>query len=457
MENLLVVDDSEDIRKQLKWGLGKDYAVQLAQDAGEALAFFEERHAKVVLLDLGLPPHEDGTEEGFRCLEEILGKRPGVKIIVVTGQNDRENALRAIQTGAYDFFQKPVDLSELKVIIDRALYLYTIEEENTRMQEAIAGRISEQTGMVGMCPAMEKVFSTIRKISPSDIPVLIIGESGTGKELVAQAIHSMSSRKDGDFVAINCGAIPENLLESELFGVEKGAFTGAHAQVLGKVEYAHKGTLFLDEVAEMPLALQVKLLRFLQEKTIQRVGGRKDIPVDARIIAATNVDVEKAIREGRFREDLYYRLGVITINLPSLRERGDDILLLANLFLKRFGARAEKKLNGFSRNVLDFMMTYQWPGNVRELENRIQRAVIMSELSQICLHDLDFPEAGGESAKTALTLKEARDKVEKDMLLLAHEKHKGNMRKISATLGVSRTTLYDLMKKHGLYDMIMRE
>jgi two-component system NtrC family response regulator len=450
MEPLLIVDDSEDIRKQLKWGLAKQWEVFLARDASEAFPLFEEHRPKVVVLDLGLPPHEESTEEGFRCLDFFLKTKPSTKVIVVTGQNERENALKAIQMCAYDFYRKPIDLKELKVIIDRAMYLSNIEEENAKLQLAFASGAEDMGGMVGICPAMERVFSTIRKIAPSDASVLVMGESGTGKELVARAIHLLSLRKDARFVAINCGAIPENLLESELFGMEKGSFTGAVAQVQGKVEYAHEGTLLLDEIGEMSLPLQVKILRFLQEKTIQRVGGRKDIEVDTRVIAATNVDITRAIKEGKFREDLYYRLSVINLDLPPLRERGGDIMLLANLFLKKFSDKANKKATGFSKNASEFIMAYQWPGNVREMENRIQRALIMSETSLIGVHDLGFSDGPEGPAIMPITLREARERVDYDMLVSANEKFKGNMTKISETLGVSRTALYDLMKKHGI-------
>lgn len=450
MKEILIVDDNADAREQLKWGLAREYSVHFAKDGIDGFSIFEKRRTQVVILDLGLPPHENGAEEGFRCLEKILKVSPSAKVIVVTGQNERENSLKAVQMGAYDFIQKPLQLNELKIIVSRAIYLSDIEQENRQLQSAFVDKANGLCGMIGLSLQMEQVFSTIRKISSSDIPALIIGESGTGKELVARAIHSISLRKSATFVPINCGAIPENLLESELFGVEKGAFTGASAQIAGKVEFAHQGTLFLDEIAEMPISLQVKMLRFLQDKIIQRIGGRKDIVVDARIIAATNVDIKRAIGDGKFREDLYYRLGVISINLPPLRERGDDIAILANLFLKRFSENTTKKITCFSNTALEFMNSYQWPGNVRELENRIQRAVIMSESSVIGLHDLGFNDIIEGKTKTGLTLKETRDMVEKDMLLSTIKQFKGNMTRVSRALGVSRTTLYDLMKRHSI-------
>ena len=454
MEKLLIVDDNEEIRKQLKWGLGGEYTILPASDANEALALFKKHRPKVVTLDLGLSPLPNGTDEGFRCLEEILRSHSPTKVIVITGNDDRENALRAVQSGAYDFYQKPIELKELKVIISRALHLYNIEEENSSLRVALHKKTTFMGEMIGQCPQMLEVFATIRKIASSDVPVLIHGESGTGKELVARAIHAMSLRKDRAFIPINCGAIPENLLESELFGHEKGAFTGALAQVQGKVEYADKGTLFLDEIAELPFHLQVKLLRFLQEKMIQRVGGRENINVDARIIAATNIDIAKSIQEGKFREDLYYRIGVIIIKLPPLRDRGDDILIMSNLFLKRASNEFSKKIRGFSAAAIDHLQTYAWPGNVRELENRIQRAVLIAESSIIEPHDLNFAEKpavrSGPCAEGA-TLREVRDKTEKNMIISAIEKHDGNIAKAANDLGVSRPTLYDLIKKHNIY------
>ncbi|MCC6345842.1 MAG: PEP-CTERM-box response regulator transcription factor [Nitrospirales bacterium] len=453
MEKILVIDDNEEIRKQLKWGLGKEYSVLLAGNGREALDLFKRYHPRVVALDLGLPPIDNGTGEGFRCLDEMLKDAPATKVIVITGNDQRENAMKAIQMGAYDFYHKPIALKELLVIIARAFYLYNIEAENRRLHISLDEKATELGGMVGQCPEMLKIFSTIRKIASSDISVLVIGESGTGKELVARAVHSISLRKDSPFVPINCGAIPENLLESELFGHEKGAFTGAHLQVQGKVEYAHKGTIFLDEIGELPANLQVKLLRFLQEKTIQRVGGREDVPVDARIIAATNVDIQKAIQEGRFREDLFYRIGVLIVHLPPLRKRGDDILFLSNLFLRRFSDEFRKRIRGFSPSSIRLLESYEWPGNVRELENRIQRAVIMSEYSVIEPHDLGFTEKSSspKMAYPELTnLREARDRVERDMAIAAIEKHEGNIARAAEDLGISRPTLYDIMKKHGL-------
>ena len=470
MEKLLIVDDNGEIRKQLKWGLGKDYKIILAENVDVALKLFKSQQPKVVTLDLGLPPDIDGATEGFRCLEAMLAENHLAKIIVLSGNDERENVLSAISLGAYDFYQKPIDLAELKVILARAFNLAAIEAENRRLQGALNANDFGMGGMLGQCSQMLEVFATIKKVATVDVPVLVLGESGTGKELVGKAIHNRGLRKEGAFIPINCGAIPENLLESELFGHEKGSFTGAQAQLRGKVEYAHEGTLFLDEIGEMPPLLQVKMLRFLQEKLIQRVGGREDLTVDARIIAATNIDIEKAIAEDKFREDLYYRIGVITITLPPLRDRGEDIVLLARVFLKRFADDFSKKTRGFSDAALAAMHEYTWPGNVRELENKIKRAVVMADglmvepwdlgLAEPPLKDVESSEiaddaevdevekrAGGMNV-AGMTIKAARSLVERELLVAALEKHDGNIVATAKTLGVSRPTLYDLMKKH---------
>lgn len=453
MEKLLIVDDNDDIRKQLKWGLGKDYQILLAADAGEALSLFAKHRPMVVTLDLGLPPQVDTSEEGFRCLAEMLAIDPFVKIIVISGNEERVNALRAVDMGAYDFIQKPVNLDELRVIITRACYLQMLEAENKRLQGELKGRAGEYGGIIGQCPEMQHVFATIRKVAASDVAVLISGESGTGKELVARAIHSASLRKDAPFIPINCGAIPDTMLEAELFGHEKGAFTGALAKVQGKVEFAHKGTLFLDEIGELPVSLQVKLLRFLQEKLIQRVGGREDIAVDARIIAATNIDITKAMADGQFREDLYYRISVVTISMPPLRSRGEDIILLATLFLRRFSDEFRKKVRGFSPGALEALRRYPWPGNVRELENKIQRAVLMAAAQLIEPDDLGFSAlpglpCGGDNE--GQTLRAARERLEIEMIRCALSSNGGHIAKAAEELGVSRPTLYDLIKKYNL-------
>lgn len=453
MEKLVIVEDNEEIRSQLQWGLGKEYEVFVAGDRLEALALIKKHVPKVITLDLGLPPYETGCEEGFRCLEEIIRRVPTAKVIMITGNDERENALRAVKSGAYDYYSKPFDLVELKVILRRAFHLASIEKENSRLQNSIDQLGFSPGGIIGTSPRMLEVFSSIRKVASSEVAVLITGESGTGKELVAKAIHSLSMRKFGSYITINCGAIPENLLESELFGYEKGAFSGANARVQGKVEYAGKGTLFLDEIGELPLSLQVKLLRFLQEKTIQRVGGREDIDVDARIIAATNRDIIKETEAGAFREDLYYRISVIHIKLPPLRDRGEDVMLLANFFLRRCGKEFDKKAQRFSADSVKLLESYEWPGNVRELENRVQRAVIMSDSPIIEPENLDFSlktVKEGIHSFTNLTLKDAREMVERDMVFAAIEKQRNNMAKAAEELGISRPTLYDLVKKHNI-------
>ncbi|MEZ4600305.1 MAG: PEP-CTERM-box response regulator transcription factor [Syntrophotaleaceae bacterium] len=466
MEKLLIVDDSPEIHQQLKWGLKKDYRLLLARDAGEALRLFNEHLPDVVTLDLGLPPDADGATEGLRCLQELLSQKPATKVIVLSGNEERANALKAVGLGAYDFYRKPIELPELKIILQRAFHLAALEEENRNLVKTVRGEEQCLSGIFGQCPRMEQIFTTIRKVASVDVPVLILGESGTGKELVARAIHENSLRKNGPFVPINCGAIPENLLESELFGHEKGAFTGAQSQVRGKVEYAEGGTLFLDEIGEMPPTLQVKLLRFLQEKVIQRVGGRQDLPLDVRVVAATNIDIQQAIADGAFREDLYYRIGVISIDLPPLRERGEDIFLLAHLFLRRFGSEFNRKVRGFSARAMEALRGYAWPGNVRELENKIKRAVVLTDQAFLEPGDLGFAEVTPEEGRPAgsaiviepvgishletLNLKEARNRVEKEILLLALEKEGGNIVRAADVLGVSRPTIYDLLKKHGL-------
>ncbi|TSK05903.1 MAG: PEP-CTERM-box response regulator transcription factor [Geobacter sp.] len=451
MKKLLIVDDNEDIRQQLKWGLNQEYQVLLAGDAHEALSLFRNEHPAVVILDLGLPPYPDSSVEGFRCLDEMLGLNPVTKVIMLTGNNERENALKAMRMGAFDFYAKPPVLTELKVMIGRAFHIATLEEQNSSI--STNAEPEDQWGMVGRCAEMQAVYTTIRKVAPSNAPILITGESGTGKELVAAAIHEASQRRKGPLVAINCGAIPENLLESELFGHEKGAFTGAHTAVRGKLQFAHKGTLFLDEIGELPVNLQVKLLRFLQEGLIQRVGGREEIPVDARTTCATNIDIQKAIEEGRFREDLYYRIGVVTIKLPPLRERGDDVLLLADNFLRLYCKENKKKVR-LSPAAIAFLKRHDWPGNVRELKNRIQRAVIMCDGSSIGPLDLgcDFePPPVPVPANDGLSLREARERMEREMILNAIERQSGNILKAAEELGVSRPTLYDLMKKLSIH------
>lgn len=460
MEKLLIIDDNFDLRQQLKWGLCEEYSVLLAADVNEGINLFRKNQPRVVILDLGLPPHIDTSVEGFRGLAELLGLDPYVKVIMLTGNSERENALKAMQLGAYDFFPKPPVISELIVVLRRAFQISNLEDQNRILQCKIEEQSKGSGGMIGHCPEMLSIFATIKKVAPSDVSIFITGENGTGKELVAQAIHEASLRKKGPFVPINCGAIPDNLLESELFGHEKGSFTGAHATVQGKLQYADKGTLFLDEIGELPFNLQVKLLRFLQEGVIQRVGGRQDIPIDTRTVCATNVDITRAIKEGNFREDLYYRSSVISINLPPLRERGDDILMLANYFLRMFNKEYRKKVRRFSSASMDFLKSYEWPGNVRELQNRVQRAILMSDATALEPSDLgckmELPTLM-ENIQPAVSLREAREKVELEMISAAIDRQNGNVVKAAEELGVSRPTLYDLMKKHRLTPLTSTE
>ncbi len=442
---LLIVEDDESIRTQMKWALAADYEVFQAGDRASGLEVVKKEHPAVVTLDLGLPPSPGTTEEGFQALSEILEEDKLVKVVIITGQGEKDHALKAVGQGAYDFFCKPVQIDELKVVLRRAFHLSQIESEHSQLQQRLSAGSFE--GMLGTSPKMQEVFSVIRKVATTQASILVIGESGTGKELVARAIHQMSSRSGGPFVAINCGAIPENLLESELFGHEKGSFTGAHMQRKGRVELAQKGTLFFDEIGELPLALQVKILRFLQEQVIERVGGREQIPVDARVIAATNRDLKQALRAGTFREDLYYRLAVVTVSLPLLSERGGDILFLANAFLRRYAEENKKKITGFTQQALNGLERYPWPGNVRELENRVKRAVIMSEGPKISLSDLGI---AAHSKYDKLSLKEARDILERDLIQTALARNKGNISKAASELAVSRPTLYELMEKLGI-------
>lgn len=443
---LLIVDDDEDIRSQLKWALAEFYQVHVAEDRLSAVEAVRQHAPEVVLLDLGLPPSPGDVIEGMNTLAEVLRSSPSTKIIIASGQSDRSNALKAVADGAYDFLSKPIEIDELKTVLKRAFYLAQLEKENrdlaTRLQP------SGFEGMLGHSPAMQDVFNAIRKVAATEVPVLILGESGTGKERAAQALHNLSKRKDGPFIAINCGAIPENLLESELFGHEKGAFTGAHAQRAGKVEMAQGGTLFLDEIGELPQALQVKFLRFLQERVIQRVGGRKDISVDIRLVAATNADLSKSMSEGRFREDLFFRLAVVRLKLPPLRERVGDVSLLATAFLKRFGAEVGSEKVKFTPSAIRTMEQYQWPGNIRELENRVRRAIIMAEGNRITAEDLEL--SGNDVNVAGRTLKDARDALEREFVTRALARHNGNISQAALELGISRPTMYELMERIGL-------
>ncbi len=444
---LLIVDDDEEIRTQMKWALAKDYEILLAGDRSSAVEIFRSENPASVLLDLGLPPNPGSSEEGLAALSELLALDRFAKIVVVTGQSEKKIAMSAIGAGAYDFLCKPVEIDELNFLLKRCFHVSQLEKDFAAMQNSLGGESLE--GIVGNSPKMRPVFDLIRKVATTDAPVLILGESGTGKEMVARAIHNKSTRRNAGFIAINCGAIPENLLESELFGHERGAFTGAHAQRIGRIEMASGGTLFLDEIGEMPPTLQVKLLRFLQEQTIERVGGREEIRVNVRVIAATNADLKKNMAEGKFREDLYYRLAVVQMNLPPLREREEDVLALAKFFLRRFAAEASRPELVFDPDALRALSKHSWPGNVRELENCVRRAVIMAEDKRVKVRDLELNAAGIE-VNGAVTLKEARETVERQMVQQALQKNSGKITRAAAELGLSRPTLYELMEKLGI-------
>jgi two-component system NtrC family response regulator len=444
---LLLVDDDETIRDQMRWALAADYEVLEAADRPTALAQVRKMMPRLVLLDLGLPPDVDGASEGMAILRATLQMNPAAKVIVITGNSDRARAIEAVQNGAYDFIEKPIQLDVLKIVLQRASYLASLEQENRASQEVASDDQFE--GLIGESPQIRELFHIIRRVGPSDAPVLITGESGTGKELVARAIHRRSARFEKPFVAINCGAIPDTLLESELFGHEKGAFTGAVQQRKGRIEHAQGGTLFLDEIGDIPLPLQVKLLRFLQERQIQRLGGKDLISIDARIIAATHIDLRQAIEDGRFREDLYYRLCVVTIFIPSLSARPGDVPLLAQSFLRRIADEQGKPLVGFTTEAMEALLSHQWPGNVRELENRIKRAVIMAEGRYITPSHLDLGQED-KTKESTLTLKGLRESQERDLVRLAMEKANGNVSRAAAELGISRPTLYQLLDRYGL-------
>jgi len=440
---LLIVDDDDEIRTQMKWALTADYEVLQASDRLSALEQFGSARPDAVLLDLGLPPSPGTPEEGLRALSELTAMDDLAKIIIITGQGEKDIAMKAIGAGAYDFLGKPLEMDELRLTLRRCFHVGRLEREFRQMQHRLEADSFE--GLLGTSPAVQAVFSSIRKVATTDAPVLILGESGTGKEMTARAIHHRSGRRDGTFIAINCGAIPEALMESELFGHEKGAFTGAHAQRKGRVESAAGGTLFLDEIGEISPALQVKLLRFLQEHCLERVGGRQEIQVDARVIAATNADLKKRMAEGTFREDLYYRLAVVKIGLPPLRERGDDVTLLARSMLQQFSGESGKSNLAFTSDALRAIRLYPWPGNVRELQNRVRRGAIMSTGKKVTAQDLELDQDG--TGTKASSLKEAREELEKDMLQNALRKHSGNITAAAQELGISRPTFYELMDK----------
>ncbi|WP_394268875.1 PEP-CTERM-box response regulator transcription factor [Qipengyuania sp.] len=445
---LLVVEDDEGLQAQLRWAY-EDYEVLSAHNREQALALLRAEEPAVVTLDLGLPPDPDGTSEGFAVLDAIMDLKPDTKVVVASGHEARESALDAIGRGAYDFYKKPVDIDELGLIVRRAFALHRIEAENRRL----AGRVGDDRRILGQmitaAPEMAKVARTIERVAPTNVSVMLLGASGTGKELLARGLHDHGDRQAGPFVAINCAAIPETLLESELFGHEKGAFTGAVRTSEGKVELADGGTLFLDEVGDIPLPLQVKLLRFLQERVIERVGGRKAIPVDVRIVSATHQDLEAMIAQGRFREDLFYRLAEVVVRIPTLAQRAGDAVLLAKHFLQRFAREMNPRVGGFTPDALAAIDGWPWPGNVRELENRVKRAVIMADGRLVTAEDLDLAEHDDEG-EGVLNLKHAREQADRRMIRHALARSEGNISGTARLLGISRPTLYDLMKQYDL-------
>ncbi len=446
-QKILIVDDDESIRSQMRWALSKDYDIF---EAGERLSTLKIVHAEqpmVVLLDLGLPPKPREVEEGLYILKEVLTFDPFIKVIIVSGNTERESALKAIDMGAFDFFIKPPVMDEVRVVVKRAFRMAELELENLTLRRQAQTEGIE--GIIGSSPSMEDIFQVIRKVATVDVPVLILGESGTGKELIARAIHRLSHRSNGPFVVINCGAIPGTLLESELFGYEKGAFTGADSRKKGRIEYANGGTLFLDEVGELSLSLQVKLLRFLQDHIVERVGGRDLIPVDVRILAATNKDLKKAVEKYNFREDLYFRISVITLSMPPLREREEDLLLLARSFLYRYSREFKKTIRGFSDNAIEALSLYKWPGNVRELENRIKRAVVMTDDEWVSVQDLEFSPVDSHQ-KRYPPLRKAREALEKRLISEGLLRHGSNITHTARELGISRQTLADMIKKYGI-------
>jgi two-component system NtrC family response regulator len=441
---LLIVDDDEEIRTQMKWALAKDYEVLQAGDRASALDLARSARPVVALLDLGLPPHPNSPDEGLATLTELLAADPQIKVVIISGQGEKSNALRAVGAGAYDFLGKPVEMEELKLLLRRCFHVALLEREYREIQQKVTGESFD--GILGSSTRMQSVFEAIRKVATVDAPVLILGESGTGKEMTARSIHQRSTRRNGPFVAINCSAIPESLMESELFGHEKGAFTGAHMQRKGRIESAHGGTLFLDEIGEIPLPIQVKLLRFLQERVIERVGGRQEISVDTRVLAATHVDLKKGMATATFREDLFYRLAVVQIVLPPLRERENDIVLLANAFLQQSARESGKNGLSFSPEAIRAILRHSWPGNVRELQNRVRRAVIMGGTKRLNAQDLELEAA----APAGSTLKEAREALERDMIQQALRRHSGKITSAATELGISRPTFYELMDKLGI-------
>ena len=445
---LLIVEDDPALQKQMTWAF-EQYEPVSASDRESALAQIRRHQPAVVTMDLGLPPQPDDPSEGFRLLEAILSHAPDTKVIVLTGQNDHANALKAIALGAYDFYAKPFEPDLLVLMIERAYRLHELQAENRTLQSGRrSGPLSE---VLTRDPGMLKICATIEKVATTNATVLLLGESGTGKELLARGVHALSARKDARFVAINCAAIPENLLESELFGYEKGAFTGAVKQTLGKIELAHRGTLFLDEIGDLPAALQAKLLRFLQGRTIERVGGRQELPVDVRVVCATHQDLATMIREGRFREDLYYRLAEIIVEIPPLRRRNGDAALLAHAFVRQCATEQKRPTPGLLPEAIAAIEHHPWPGNVRELQNCVKRAVIMADGN--VLRASDFGLAPAEPTNGLRSLKEVRDEAEKGAVIRVLAHVNGNMSRAAELLGVSRPTLYDLLNRFGLKEL----
>ncbi|MBI2791336.1 MAG: PEP-CTERM-box response regulator transcription factor [Gammaproteobacteria bacterium] len=447
---LLVIEDDAGLREQLLWAFDH-YEVIFAQDRKEAITKLRRFEPSVVTLDLGLPPNPNSYEEGLNTLKDIISLAPETKVIMVTGQTSRKLAVEAISLGAYDYYVKPIDPHALALIVERAFYLNKLEKEHKQITEISSGHSIK--GVLTGCPLMQKVCRTVQKVAPNNITILLNGESGTGKEVLARALHEHSPRANQPFIAINCAAIPENLLESELFGYEKGAFTGAAKQTLGKIELAHKGTLFLDEIGDLPLSLQPKLLRFLQERMIERLGGRNPIAVDVRVVCATHHHLDELIQAHTFREDLYYRLSEVTINIPPLRSRIGDATVMARLLLTKFAREFKRPVRRISQEALEAIDNYSWPGNVRELENRMKRAVIMAESQQITLGDLDLPKH--EMHAMPFNLKHIRDTAEKEAIQRAMNYANGNISKTAEILGITRPTLYNLMEKLNLSEQAL--
>lgn len=439
---LLIVEDDPGLQSQLRWHFDQ-YEIIIADDRTQAIDAIRLHEPPLVLQDLGLPPDDEGVDEGFLCIREISALAPNTKIIVMTGNADYENAVRAVAMGAYDFYQKPVNSETLDLILQRAFHISELEAQNRKLQELQQEPLN---GIIACDPGMMKICRTIEKLAPSNVTCTLTGESGTGKEVLAKALHQLSPRAKGRMIAINCAAVPENLMESELFGYEKGAFTGANKRTLGKVETASGGTLFLDEIGDMPLGLQAKLLRFLQERTIERVGGREEIPVDVRVVCATNKDLQQMVQEGTFREDLFYRICEMDIHIPPLRERQADKLLLARHFMRKFTEQGNYQVNGFNPEAINTIEAYPWPGNIREMENRIKRSVVMCDDKLISPEDLGL--ASDESL--SINLRQVRQNAERNAILQALAIKEGNISASAKLLGVTRPTLYDLIKKYNI-------